>query len=280
MFEQAIGMMLALASAIAWGGADFCGGLASRRSSHLEVLALSRASLLAVVVTLAVATREGLPPLADLGWAAAAGACGAMGLAALYKGLATERSSLVIPAAGVVGAAIPVLFTAIVDGLLPIPQQAGLLLAMVGIWLVSEGHRTKMSGAARGLTMGTLAGLGFGAFFVLLGLVEPGATFAPLAVAAGAGLTASVVVLLIARAPIPSLTRNPVGLLTGVLDAAGAVLYFLAIRWIRIDVAAVLGSLYPAIAVLLFWYVMKERVVLSQWVGVVVSVLAIALIVV
>ncbi len=67
-------------------------------------------------------------------------------------------------------------------------------------------------------------------------------------------------------------------LLTGVLDATGAVLYFLAIRWIRIDVAAVLGSLYPAIAVLLFWYLMKERVARAQWVGLAICVVAIALI--
>jgi drug/metabolite transporter (DMT)-like permease len=280
MFSQAIGIIFAIASALAWGGADFCGGLASRRSSHLEVLALSRIALLAALVVLAVAAQEELPPLSDIGWAAAAGACGALALAALYRGLETERSSLVMPAAGVVGAAIPVLFTAVTAGLLPIPQQAGLLLALVGIWLVSEGHRTKLSAAARGLTMGTLAGMGFGVFFVLLGFVESSATFSPLAVAAAAGLVAATFVLLIARAPIPSPIRNPAALLTGVLDGAGAVLYFLAIRFIRVDVAAVIGSLYPALAVLLFWYVMKESVARAQWLGVAVCVVAIALIVI
>jgi drug/metabolite transporter (DMT)-like permease len=280
MFTQATGIIFALASAIAWGGADFCGGLASRRSNHLEVLALSRLSLLVVLTASAVALRETIPPIVDVGWAAAAGACGALGLAALYKGLATERSSLVIPAAGVVGAAMPVLFAAIVEGLLPIVQQAGLVAALGGIWLVSEGHRAKISLASRGLVLGALAGVGFGAFFIFLGQVESGQVFAPLACAAFAGCAVSGVVLLIARTRIPSPTRNPVALLTGALDAAGAVLYFLAIRWIRIDVAAVLGSLYPAIAVLLFWYLMKERVARAQWVGLAVCVLAIALIVV
>jgi len=280
MFAQTTGVIFALASAIAWGGADFCGGLASRRSSHLEVLALSRISLVTVLTVLAVLAGETFPPIGDVIWAAPAGACGALGLAALYKGLATERSSFVIPAAGVVGAAMPVLLSAIVEGLLPILQQAGLLIALAGIWLVSEGHRTKISVASRGLILGTLAGLGFGAFFVFLGQVETEMTFAPLAVATSAGLVVAGVILLIARAPLPAPTRNPVALLTGVLDAAGAVLYFLAIRWIRVDVAAVLGSLYPAIAVLLFWYVMKERVAKAQWVGIAICVAAIALIVV
>jgi drug/metabolite transporter (DMT)-like permease len=280
MFTQAIGIVFAIASAIAWGGADFCGGLASRRSTHLEVLALSRLALLTVLTTSALIAREAFPPMVDVRWAAAAGACGALGLAALYKGLATERSSLVIPAAGVVGAAIPVLFSAIVDGLLPIPQQAGLVLALGGIWLVSEGHRTKLSEAFNGLRLGVLAGLGFGAFFVFLGQVEPGSTFAPLAVASSAGLIVASIILLIARAPLPSPRRNPVALLTGALDAAGAVFYFVAIRWIRIDIAAVLGSLYPAIAVLLFWHVSKERVARAQWIGIALCVMAIALIVV
>jgi len=117
-------------------------------------------------------------------------------------------------------------------------------------------------------------------FFILLGQVEPGPVFAPLVVAACAGLTVSAVILMIARAPLPSPTRNPVALLTGALDATGVVFYMLAIRWIRLDVAAVVGSLYPAIAVLLFWYLMKERIARAQWVGLAVCVVAIALVVV
>lgn len=280
MLTQATGIMLALASAVAWGCADFYGGLVSRRSSHLEVLALSRVALVVVFTICAVAMREALPPLASAGWAAAAGACGALGIAALYKGLAIERSSLVVPVAGVIGASLPVLFAAFVEGFLPIPQQAGLLVAIGGIWLVSEGHRARISLASRGLVMGALAGIGFGCFFILLAQVEPGPVFSPLVVASCAGLAVAGVVLTIARAPLPSPTGNPLALLTGVLDATGAVLYFLAIRWIRIDVAAVLGSLYPAVAVLLFWYLMKERVVRAQWVGLALCVVAIALIVV
>ena len=278
MFAQMTGILFALATAVAWGGADFCGGLASRRSNHLEVLALSRVSLVVVLTALALATRESFPQMVSIGWAAAAGTCGSLGIAALYKGLATERSSHVMPAAGVVGAAIPVLFAAVFDGFLPILPQAGLVLALGGIWLVSEGKLNKMATPSRGLIAGTFAGLGFGAFFILLGQVESEQIFAPLAVTACAGLVVSGVVLMIAREPLPSMTRNPLGLLTGVLDAAGVVFYMLAIGWIRLDVAAVLGSLYPAFAVVLFWRLMKERVTRTQWVGITLCVAAIALI--
>lgn len=274
------GILFALAAAAAWGFADFFGGLSSRRSSHLDVLALSRVGLISVLAFLALVTRDALPPLSSAGWAAAGGATGACGIAALYRGLATERSSLVIPAAGVVGAAIPVLFSAVVGGFLPLVQQAGLLVALGGIWMVSQGHVDRSSPASRGLLFGAFAGVGFGGFFILLGQVEPGTLFTPLVIAALAGFVVALIVLAIARVQFPVPTKNPTALLTGALDATGVVFYMLAIRWIRLDIAAVLGSLYPAIAVLLFRGVLKEHVSKIQWVGLAVCIIAISLIVV
>jgi drug/metabolite transporter (DMT)-like permease len=64
-----------------------------------------------------------------------------------------------------------------------------------------------------------------------------------------------------------------------VLDATGVVCYAVAVRWIRLDIAAVLGSLYPAVTVLLFRAVLKEHVATTQWVGLAVCVVAIALVV-
>ena len=62
-------------------------------------------------------------------------------------------------------------------------------------------------------------------------------------------------------------------------DATGAVCYVLALRWIRLDVAAVLSSLYPAVTVLLFRVVARETVSRVQWAGLAICILAIALIV-
>jgi drug/metabolite transporter (DMT)-like permease len=271
--------MFALGSALAWGGADFFGGIASRRSNHVEVLALSRLSLVGVLGTLAVVTRDALPPATSVGWAIAAGLSGASGIAALYKGLAVGRSSFVVPTAGVVGAALPVLFGAIFEGILPIVQQAGLVLALVGIWMVSKGHGDSETSAPSGLKYGFFAGIGFGGSFILLGQVHPGFVYTPLAIAGTAGTLIAVVALIASRTKLPIPTRNPGALMAGTLDAVGIVCYMLAISLIRLDVAVVLGSIYPAIAVLLFWGVMKERVAGTQWVGLAACVLAIALIV-
>lgn len=278
LIAPATGVLLALGASLAWGGADFIGGLVSRRIGSLQALALSRIAGLLCYATLAIVSREPLPPLESLVWAAAAGASGALGIGALYRGLATEHSALVVPTSGVVGAAIPVVFAAVFQGVLPIVQQAGLVMALVGIWLVSTGHGSTSASASRGLVLGALAGVGFGGFFVFLAQVEPGHVFTPLAVAGCASLSVAVLVLALSGGGIPSPKRDPVALVAGVLDATGAVCYLLATQWIRLDIAAVLGSLYPAITVLLFRLVLKEQVGRTQWVGLIVCVIAIALI--
>jgi len=278
LIAQAAGVLFALGASVSWGGADFIGGLVSRRIGSLQVLALSRIAGLTCYASLALISREALPPLDSLMWAAAAGASGALGIAALYRGLSTEHSALVVPTSGVVGAAIPVVFAAAFQGVLPVVQQAGLVTALVGIWLVSTGHGSTGAAASRGLTFGGLAGIGFGGFFVFLAQVEPGHVFTPLAVAGCASLSVSMLALKISRQSLPSPKQHWVAFFAGALDATGAVCYLLATQWIRLDVAAVLGSLYPAITVLLFRVGLKEHVSRTQWIGLAVCVLAIALI--
>lgn len=275
---QATGMALALGAAAAWGGADFYGGLASRRSGALQVLALSRLAGLVCYATVSAVGREAWPPAASVGWAVAAGMLGSLGIAALYLGLVAGKAALVVPTSGVVGAAIPVAFAAVAAGILPLVQQAGLLAALVGIFLVSRGDGHPRSGRLRGVAHGLLAGAGFGGFFLCLAQVAPGHVFTPLALVGVGSCGMATLVLLVTGTQLPSPRRHPTALLAGALDATGAVSYLLAVSWIRLDIAAVLASTYPAITVLLFRRVLHEPVSRPQWVGLAICVVAIGMI--
>jgi drug/metabolite transporter (DMT)-like permease len=91
-------------------------------------------------------------------------------------------------------------------------------------------------------------------------------------------LAGAVVLLFVRRTPLPGLSASPIALVAGVLDAGGTALYLLAQHYVRLDVAAVLSSLYPAATVMLSRLVIAEPVTRTQWIGALVCVGAVALI--
>ena len=88
-----------------------------------------------------------------------------------------------------------------------------------------------------------------------------------------AARTASLGLLMVASAVmgksmLPAKKRLPLIALTGVLDTGGNLLYMLAARAGRLDVAAVLASLYPAVTLLLARFVLHEHFSRLQLVGI------------
>jgi drug/metabolite transporter (DMT)-like permease len=66
--------------------------------------------------------------------------------------------------------------------------------------------------------------------------------------------------------------------LSGLLDSAGNALFIAATRHGRLDVAAVLSSLYPASTVILARVLLKERMSRSQGAGIIGALLSVVLI--
>lgn len=289
-----LGIFLALASGFVWGSGDFTGGFASRRSHSYTVLTLSAFSGLVVLIIIALALREPFPEPRAAVWALLGGIFGALGIAMLYRALSIGHAATVAPIAGVLSAALPVIYSAAAHGLPGAQRMVGFALALAGIWLVSAGAGPAPSSApdgapngARGwasqeVLMACAAGVCFGLFFIFLGLIQTSAVFTPLILARSMTLLTGLVMLRIARLPLPftlpRFTQNPPALLAGLLDAGGNLLYILANQYTRLDVAAVLASLYPAATVLLSALMLKERVSLSQGLGVLACLAAIVLI--
>lgn len=271
------GILCALASATVWGAGDLGGGLAARKHHQFQVVALSAASGIALLVICWIVRGEPMPPAQAVVWSVLAGLSGGCGIGALYHGLSLGNAALVAPTAGVVGALLPVAFTIVRQGL-PTPLQiAGFACAMAGIWLVAKSSRAT-GDSVRGLKIATFAGLGLGGFLVLIAQIHENLTFGPLTVARSMSLLIAFVVLAVRRLPLPSPSSNPLAIGTGVLDAAGTVFYVFAKQYTRLDVAAVLSSMYPVSTVLLARLLLNEHVTLPQGVGVALCLAAVVLI--
>ena len=267
-----------LASAASWGGGDFSGGLAARRANAFVVAGVSRAVGLSVQVGLALAVLEPAPPIRAVAWGIAAGVAGSIGLAALYRSLAIGRMGINSPLTAVLAAALPVLVAALSQGLPSGVRVVGFGLALAGVWCLSRPE--DISGAPRGLGLALLAGLGFGGFYVLIAQVRGASVFWPLTASTG---TSFILLLALAlagrRAWFAAPGALPISLLAGALDAGGNIFFVLAAHGGRLDVAAVLASLYPAVTVLMARLVLKEHLNRIQAVGIGATLAAIPLIV-
>jgi drug/metabolite transporter (DMT)-like permease len=273
-----LGIFLALISGIVWGSGDFVGGYSTRNRSQYHVLALSAFSGLAVLIAAALISRETFPAWQGMFFSALAGLSGALAVAVFYRALSQGPNTVIAPTAGVISAMLPVIFGAVTLGLPAITRLAGFGLAFAGIWLVSAGPNGGKGISPQAFRMASLAGLGFGGFFIFIGQVEPGKIFTPLILARGMTFITGLILIWIHRQRLPSLASNPLALLAGVLDSGGNLFYILARQYTRLDVAAVLASLYPMSTVILAGAILKEKVTRRQWLGVLTCLAAIALI--
>jgi drug/metabolite transporter (DMT)-like permease len=153
----------------------------------------------------------------------------------------------------------------------------GFGLALLAICLIAGTGGS--SGTHAGLGLAMLAGCGFGIFFILLHRAGASAVFWPL-VAARIGSLGLVLPLVLGRRQLAlGDSRLLVQvLLSGALAVAGDAFFVLAGQAGRLDVAAILASLYPASTVMLAALLLGERLTRAQFVGILAALVAIALI--
>lgn len=229
------------------------------------------------MLLLASLTREPFPPLDSLVWGAVAGIVGAFGIASLYKALSIGRMGLVAPLAAVITAVLPVLIGIRSEGLPGHLQLAGFALALVSIWLVARPDGEVDSD--RGFGLAVLAGVMFGLFLIASKQAGHGGVVWPLTAARGAStLLMLAIVAFYGFDPRPLRTVWLPIVLSGVFDVSANALFIMATRRGRLDVAAVLSSLYPASTVILARVLLKERISRAQSLGIVGALLAVALI--
>jgi drug/metabolite transporter (DMT)-like permease len=273
-----LGGIAALLSAVVWGSGDFVGGLASRDRDQFQALALiSFAGMLTLLVGMFV-LHEAFPGPVSILWSVAAGISGALGMAALYHGLATAQAALVAPTAAVVSVVFPVLVGTLLHGAPSLEKWIGMGIGIAGIWLVTLDRGS--SREAHGLGLAILAGLGFGGFFLCVVQTDSRFVFSPLVIAKLSACLFALLVLLFHRTRLPAMRGNGPAFLAGALDGAGNAFYLLAARLTRPELAVVISAMAPVMTVILASVISKQKISGFQKLGVGLCLLAISLILV
>jgi drug/metabolite transporter (DMT)-like permease len=272
--------LFGLLSALSWGAGDFTGGIVARRAGAYRASFYSESIGVFFLVVMLVIVHEALPPVGELGWSAASGLFGAIGLTMLYHSLAQGQMSVAAPVSALMAAVLPVLASALTEGLPGPLKYVGFVLALAAIWLISrgDGHRKEVHLHLKDLRLPLLSGVCFGFYFIMIHQGSRSATVWPMLAARLVGsLTLFVFAIVNRQLSWPGLKTAGLAALNGLGDVGGNTFYILAGQAGRLDVAAVLGSLYPGTTVLLAGLILKERLNRSQWIGILAALAAIVL---
>ncbi len=260
--------LLALLSAALWGTSDLVAGLLSRSMRPVVVVAWSQG--FALVVLTAVVLVRGLPAKGYAGWspwAMLAGVSGSLGLLCFYAALATGTMGVVAPVAAL-GAGIPVLLGVLTGETPSALAWIGIAVALLGVVLAS-GPELQQGFGARPVLLAGLAAVGFG---IGLFAIDRGARVSLLHTLWGMRLTSMLgyAVVAVAARSLGGVPRRwmPVLLAVGLGDLAANALFGAASSMGLVSIAAVLGSLYPVVTILLARRVLHERLRRVQLAGV------------
>ncbi|GAA2608103.1 EamA family transporter [Streptomyces axinellae] len=273
-----IALLLALGSSLAYGCADFLGGLGARKAHVLRTVMVAAPASLAVELLLWPVLGASFSPAA-LGWGAASGVASAAAFALLYKTLAIGPMNVLSPVTALVSAALPVTVGLLHGEHLGTAGLVGLPLALVAVVLVSAGHGT---GSSRPSRTALLLALGAGAAIALqlifLHQAPSDSGVAPLitgrAVSSAVTLTAAGLLHRRLGSEKPAYALSAAA---GVLDSLANLLFLFAARSGDLTVVAVITALYPAGTVLLARSVLAERIHKGQIIGLGAAAVAVSL---
>ena len=280
--------LLALASALMYGAADFTGGLATRRAATIPVVIYSQFSGMVLLALLLPILPGSFPSRADLLWGVAAGLTGGGGVALLYRALAIGRMAVVAPTTAVCAVVIPV-----VAAMLLGERPGGLAVLGIGLGIgaivlvsqqtesVSEPAATRARGLPAGVGIALVSGVLIGLFFLTLAQTAPAAGMWPILAARVTSVTLFAIAA-VARG-IPLALPRPALVLAlggGMVDMLANAAYLIAAREGQLSLVVTLSSLYPASTVLLARVLLGERLNARQLGGVGCALAAIVLIVI
>jgi len=271
-------LVLALACSVAYGAADFLGGVAARGAHVLRVVVIAAPASLAVELLLWPVVGATF----DAGvvwWGVASGVASAAAFALLYRTLAIGPMSVLSPITALVSAALPVAVGLTSGESLSAVAVGGMLLAGVAIVIVSGG--TDIHGARPGqkaLVLAFGAGAAIALQLVCLDQAPDDSGIGPLLVGRAVSSAVVLAAAFVVRSSLgdtrPSLSASAAA---GVLDSLANFAFLLAVRDGDLAIVAVITALYPASTVVLARAFLAERIGTVQLAGLGLAAVAVSL---
>jgi len=292
-----LGILLGLAAALGWGVADFMARFATRRAgAYRTLMYMQLIGFLALTVAMAATGHwvKYFPSRAEhqaWAWAICAGLLNVGSAFSLYRSFEVGVLALVAPIAASYPA-LTVLLSLWSGERLTVPHALGVVAAILGVILAAvtfsappaESSRAgrRRQHLFRGVPWALVAAVGFGLLFWVLG-------FHVMPVFGGAAsvwmvriTTFSTLALLVV--PLRQSGKPPKGSMlwlvagVGVIDTAAFVANNLALKYQQVAVASVLSSLYGAVTVLLAAIFLRDKLERTQWAGIALIFVGIALV--
>ncbi|MEO7028949.1 MAG: DMT family transporter [Acidobacteriaceae bacterium] len=247
---------------------------------------LSNVSSFAVLVGIVLLRHEPMPHGRLLAWALLGGCSGGVAITCFYLALSRGAMGASAAVSGLLAAAIPAAVSIGVEGAPSTLRFVGFLLAAVAIWMIAAGP-ARQHAARSTVMLAVVAGIGFGVYFVALRMANPLGIFMPMVAArvGSLGVCGLAFLVLASRGATTAPGAESMNgramlwaLGAGALDTSGNLFFIAATRMGRLDVAAVLASLYPASTIVLAGWLLHERLSRRQWLGMAVAVGAVAMI--
>ncbi len=282
-----LAVVIGLAGALVYGTSDFVGGLASKRISAVRVTAISGASGL-VLLLAAYLVIGGVWSAKAVLLGALSGVAGSVALMLLYACLAIGPMSILSPLTAIVSALVPMV-AGVIRGerLAPIGYVAlGIaLIAVVLVGFVPEKGAVRPS--LRALAMAVASGALIGVFLIVIDLTPNDSGVVPLIANRAVNTTimfaaVGILALVAHRRPGARDSRGwrtglVLAIACGLVDASANALLLLGLRLGELTIQSVLTALYPAGTIVLAAIVLRERIAPVQIVGLVLALVAAAL---
>jgi drug/metabolite transporter (DMT)-like permease len=275
-----LSILFGLTSAISWGAGDFTGGLASRRTGAYRAVFYGEVFGSIIILVVAMIVWEPIPAWPIWVLALVGGALGTTGLLLLYHSMTKGLMSIAAPVSALLAAILPVIVGSFTESLPTLLTFIGFGFALAAVWLISQskvGVKDILSHIAD-LRLPLLSGVGFGLYFVLIHTATRVDTYWPMVASRMGGVLILALYMTVRRETwkVEKVAWTMI-LLYGILDIGGNLFFVLAGQAGRLDVAAVLSSLYPGSTVILAWLFLKERLSRTQWIGIIAALIAIVL---